>query len=122
MLRKKTRIDFQIAAFKKIPRKWPIHNCSICGYECGYVFDDDAEKVAYDSGCYCIGIKNINEISWNRLANYYNMQTNEDTIKMMNEFWGFKDDRINNISYFGVNDIRFFWINYCINRYILAME
>ena len=50
------------------------------------------------------------------------MQTNEDTIKMMNEFWGFKDDRINNISYFGVNDIRFFWINYCINRYILAME
>ena len=88
----KTRIDFQVMAFKKIPSKWPIHKCSICGYQCGYLFDKDAERVAYDSGCYCAGRENVNEVSWSQLADYYNMQTNPEYIKEMNDFWGFDDE------------------------------
>ena len=90
-MNKKTRIDFQIAAFNKRPPKWVIHECSLCHYPCAYVFDGNHERVAYDSGCDCTRQTNINECSWDRLAEYYNMQTNQDYIKKMNEFWGFSE-------------------------------
>ncbi len=87
----KNRLDFQIAAFNKRPGKWNIHNCSICNYPCGYVFCPDHERVAYDSGCDCVREININECSWEKLAEHYNMQKNTDYIKEMNEFWGFDE-------------------------------
>jgi len=33
--------------------KIPIHNCSMCGYECGYVLH--GEEILYDTGCDCTG-------------------------------------------------------------------
>lgn len=85
----KTRIDFQVAAFDKRPAKWVIHHCGFCKYPCGYVFDSNYECVAYDRGCDCTVQTNINECSWDRLAEQYNMQTDEEVIKKMDEFWGF---------------------------------
>lgn len=87
----KNRIDFQVAAFKYRPNKWVIHNCSICNYPCGYVFCPNHELVGYDSGCNCTRQENINQCSWDKLAEYYNMQKNEEYIKKMDEFWGFNE-------------------------------
>lgn len=87
---KKTRIDFQIAAFNKgYLGKWVIHECSICRYPCGYVFCPNKEFVAYDSGCHCTGRSSINDCSWDRLAEFYNMQEDQVHIKKMDDFWGF---------------------------------
>ncbi len=87
----KNRLDFQIAAFKIKPDKWVVHHCTICNYPCGFVFAGDWEIVAYDNGCDCVrgGYKNVSPVSWGRLADHYNSQTNEDYIKEMNKFWGF---------------------------------
>jgi len=87
----KTRIDFQIAAFKRRLPTWNIRQCSICNYPLAYVFCNNHEKLGYDSGCYCTGGENIREVSWDQLADYYNMQTNEQYIKEMNDFWGFDE-------------------------------
>ena len=87
----KTRIHFQVAAFNLRPHKWVIHRCSMCNYPCGYVFSPNHEWVAYDSGCDCTGRENINECSWDKLAEIYNMQSNENVIKEMNNFWGFNE-------------------------------
>lgn len=87
----KTRIDFQVAAYNLQPPKWKIRDCSICGYPLSYVFSPDYEEVGFDSGCDCsFRGSNINQVSWNQVANYYNMQTDENIIKEMNKFWGFK--------------------------------
>ena len=86
----KTRIDFQVAAFNLRPKKWVIHECSLCNYKCGYVFCPQHEEAGYDSGCDCTGTETIRRVSWNELADHYNMQMNEDCIREMNEFWGFK--------------------------------
>lgn len=94
----KTRIDFQVAAFKLRPKRWEIRDCSICGYKCSYIFSDNAERVAYDRGCYCTNSSNIDECSWNDLANYYNLQKDEKYIRQMNQFWGF-DDGIDSIKH-----------------------
>lgn len=41
----------------KTGKKFLIHNCSLCGYPCGYIFKKFIEKpdklLVYDSGCYC---------------------------------------------------------------------
>lgn len=86
----KTRIDFQVVAFNLHPPAWPVRNCSLCNYELSYVFDQTWEHVGFDSGCYCSNTKNINQCSWDRLAEFYNMQTDKEVIEEMNKFWGFK--------------------------------
>jgi len=40
-----------LLAIKKSPLF--IHSCSMCGYECQFMFD--GELLGYDSGCYCTG-------------------------------------------------------------------
>lgn len=87
----KTRIDFQVQAYLLRPPKWVIHRCSMCNYPCGYVFDETYECVGYDSGCYCTNRNAITFCSWDALAKYYNLQTNEKYIEEMNVFWGFKN-------------------------------
>lgn len=32
-------------------KRWNIHECSMCGYSCGYVIQGD--EVSYDAGCNC---------------------------------------------------------------------
>lgn len=93
-MNKKTRIDFQIAAFNRRPPRWVVRRCSICHYPLNYQFCDNHERVAFDSGCDCTRSTNINECSWDRLADFYNMQTNESVIKEMNEFWGFDEPKL----------------------------
>lgn len=87
----KTAHDFQVAAARLRPSRWIIHRCSICNYPCGYVFSPDYEKVGYDSGCDCVNYDNVQLRSWDELASIYNNQTNEEFIKEMDHFWGFKD-------------------------------
>lgn len=80
--------EFKEQATKNNIKEWRIHDCSICGYPCGYIFEED--RVLYDSGCDCsYGGESLRD--WDDVAEHYNMQTNEDVIKKMNLFWGFKE-------------------------------
>lgn len=79
--------EFKIQAAKIGITRWPIHNCSICGYPCGYLFHDD--QVFYDSGCDCVNYADIQPKTWEDVAQQYNMQTNEKYIAEMDSFWGF---------------------------------
>lgn len=83
----KTVQDFKTAAKEKNITRWNIHDCSICGYVCGYIIQGD--QVYYDSGCDCIGRENVQPRSWHDIVEHYNMQTSEKYIKEMNAFWGF---------------------------------
>jgi hypothetical protein len=70
---------------------WPHHDCSICGYVCGYHFKNG--HVGYDNGCYCTGRsygENITSRTWSDLAEAYNIQTHPEVISEMDEFWGFE--------------------------------
>ena len=80
--------DFKNAAKKLNLSKWPVHDCSICGYSCGYVFDGN--NVGYDSGCDCVTWENIRPSSWADVADFYNMQHSPKIIEAMNRFWGFE--------------------------------
>lgn len=80
--------EFKQAAKKHGITKWPMHDCSICGYHCGFLIAGD--EVNYDSGCDCITFGPvINLSSWEDLADHYNRQKNEHVIGEMNLFWGF---------------------------------
>lgn len=53
--------------------RWNIHDCSFCGYQCGYVFYDG--RVFYDSGCDCVNHPSNWEDkprSWEDVALAYN--------------------------------------------------
>ncbi len=87
----KTGDDFRKAAEEKNISKWNIHDCSICGYLCGFVFSGDHQHVAYDSGCDCTGREHYQHRIWESVAQHYNLQSHPEVIKEMNKFWGFKD-------------------------------
>jgi hypothetical protein len=72
---------------------WPIHDCSICGYTCGYYFEHDWEDVFYDSGCDCVTYSNIQERSWENVADNYNLNQPENNPKISKEFL----DKLNKI-------------------------
>lgn len=82
--------DFKRQVKAKNITYWHIHDCSLCGYGCGYHFIND--EVYYDNGCYCTNGKNLNPRSWEDLAESYNMQTNEGYIKKMDDFFGFDNE------------------------------
>ena len=85
--------DFRKASLEKHIDYWPVHKCSICNYQCGYMFFqyEDAE-VVYDNGCDCTRryVKQIS--SWEAVAEFYNVQTNEKVIEEMKKFWGFEQN------------------------------
>ena len=85
---KRSPEEFQKQAAEKGLTKWAIHDCSLCGYPCGYIFHDG--QVSYDSGCYCVTYyPNIQPRTWDSVVEIYEMQDNPETIKQMDEFWGF---------------------------------
>lgn len=90
----KTEQDFINKIISKKITRWDIHNCSICGYTCGYIFENS--KVYYDNGCFCISCQNIREASFSEILNHYNQQTNQQYINEMNKFWGFENKFIPN--------------------------
>lgn len=101
---KKEVSDFQKAAAERNITRWNIHNCSMCGYACGYVIQGNA--VAYDSGCNCVTYGPvIDPSSWEALADHYNNNAGGfdaqercekyprfvGVIKRSNELWGFEN-------------------------------
>ena len=84
----KTVADFKEAAERNNITSWPIHDCSICGYQCGYIIKGD--EVFYDNGCDCInGPSNIQQVDWHNIANMYNLQKHPPVIAKMKTHWGF---------------------------------
>lgn len=63
---------------------YPVHDCSICGYTCGYRFH--GESVFYDSGCYCVTYTNLQPRDWQDLAYTYNMNQPENNPKISEKF------------------------------------
>lgn len=56
----------------------PVHDCSICGYPCGYVINEHG--VFYDSGCDCVSYSGLRVESFSAIADLYNMQSNPEWI------------------------------------------
>lgn len=84
--------DFRKLSLENGITFWPIYDCSMCGYGCGFMFFWVNEtEVAYDSGCDCTQ-RYIKEIrTWEDVANQYNININNpDTINKYNYFWRFK--------------------------------
>ena len=85
----RTPLEFKTAAKKLNLDFWPVHDCSLCKYQCGYRFTLDYEVVMYDSGCYCTNTRTLRSQNWNDIARYYNAQKNKQVIYEMNQFWRF---------------------------------
>jgi len=84
----KTPNDFAMAAETLGLTRWQMHDCSICGYKCGYIFD--GARVFYDNGCNCISYYNPpRESSWTEVADHYNLQVSPCVIEEYDRFWGF---------------------------------
>lgn len=66
---------------------WKSHECSICGAEVGTEIING--EPSYRSACRCAWSPN-HSYGWDKVAERYNMQTNPDVIKRMDEFWGFE--------------------------------
>ena len=86
----KTAEDFKKSAIENNIHHWPVHDCSMCRYECGYLFDYQGHEVVYDHGCDCTRRYEKSLLNWDSVAEQYNMQTNPDVIKKMNEYWRFE--------------------------------
>jgi hypothetical protein len=82
-------IEFEKQAIDKGITKWLIHDCSMCGYPCGYYFEQNGE-VYYDNGCDCTRRYVYRKVSWEDVANHYNIQDHPDCIKRYDNFWGFE--------------------------------
>ena len=71
--------------------RWNVWNCSMCGYECGFVFRND-DSVFYDPGCGCVTHNvPLEPRTWEDVANFYNIQKNENIIAKMDALWRFVD-------------------------------
>ena len=64
---------------------YSVHNCSMCGYNCGYRIGK--ESIFYDCGCYC-SMQPQREESWEELTKTYNMNQPENNSKISKEFLG----------------------------------
>lgn len=64
---------------------YPVHECSMCRYACGYVIEEDS--VGYDSGCDCtFGRGGVEPRDWEDLAECYNMNQPENNQKISEKF------------------------------------
>lgn len=61
-------------------RNLKVHNCSMCGYPCGYLFgaDDDLPPVVYDSGCDCTRGYSYCPSSYEDVAALLRMQSSDE--------------------------------------------
>jgi hypothetical protein len=92
----KTANELKAQAKLKNIEVYPVHDCSMCGYPCGYVIDGD--NVSYDSGCYCTYRFVVEPRSWEDLARCYNMNQPENNpnikqgfLDKLNETWQFPE-------------------------------
>lgn len=98
----RTAHEFREKAMEKSITRWNIHECSMCGYPCGYVIEGDS--VGYDSGCGCMW-GGIQPSSWGGIADHYNRNAGAgdaqerykrnplfgEVVNEMNMFWGFEN-------------------------------
>jgi hypothetical protein len=91
--------EFKKAALEKDLYQWSIHDCSLCGYDCGFIFDREG-NVSYDSGCYC-SRQPVRPSSWEEVADHYNRNAGSpdkeeraaknprfrELVEDTNEFW-----------------------------------
>lgn len=90
--------EFKQAAKDNGIKEWRIHNCSMCGYPCGYLINGDV--VYYDAGCDCVW-RPPRESSWEDLADHYNRNQPENNplaegkpwLEEMQQFWGFAEPK-----------------------------
>lgn len=73
---------------------YPVHRCSFCGYQCGFVIRGD--EVAYDSGCDCVSYTKVEPRDWTYLAHIYNLNQPENNTDIpqtfldeLNQTWQF---------------------------------
>ena len=94
----KTIEELKKQAKDKDIKLYPVHKCSMCNYQCGFIIDktEENEGVYYDSGCYCTGRSCIEPRSWNELADTYNMNQPENNknvgkkfLDELDETWNF---------------------------------
>ena len=73
---------------EKYIKKWNMHNCSLCGYECGFIFDISNDKVLvrYDNGCYCMSSV-PKKSSLSKIIEHMEIQTNLKVINEYKSFW-----------------------------------
>ena len=90
----KTSEDFKKSAQENNIEYWPIHNCSMCDYECAFIFNFVGHDVIYDAGCNCTGMGYSRyPRTWDSVAEQYNLNIkNPDIIKKYNEFWKFDNE------------------------------
>lgn len=58
-----------IEAIKK-QGKYTLHNCSMCHYECGWIYIDN--RLHYDAGCDCTTYKDVRLVDESELDFYLN--------------------------------------------------
>lgn len=58
----------------RIGSRIAIHNCSMCGYRCGFIVHS-IDNIWYDSGCYCTGCGGGYQASVQDILNHHNIQT-----------------------------------------------
>lgn len=90
-MKEKTAEDFRQQVKEKGIKYWTLRLCSMCDAPLDFIFDGD--DVFYDSSCDCVTFRTIPEQrSYQDLANHYNRNIkNEEYLKEINEFFGFKD-------------------------------
>ena len=95
----KTAEELKKQVEEKVISFYPVHNCSMCGYRCGYIISNDFEQVDYDSGCGCTGSSNVQRSSWNDLTETYNRNQPENNpnikevfLDKLNETWKFENN------------------------------
>jgi hypothetical protein len=71
---------------------YPVHDCSLCGYKCGYVISADL-GLEYDSGCYCTSGSYEEIRTWDDLAATYNLNQPENNPKISKDYL----DRLNRV-------------------------
>lgn len=86
---KRTAQEFRSAAIKYSISTWRFRECSICGCPIGYLFFQDRE-VYFDGGCDCCW-GDLRPSTWEDVAEFYNMQTNDKMIAEFDEFWHFNE-------------------------------
>ena len=79
-------------AYKRRITSWTADHCAVCDYPIKYIFQGSYPEVLVDLGCTCtIEVAKLNRYehaSWEELAAFINMQTDEDMVKRINKFWG----------------------------------
>ena len=92
----RTKEELKSQASQRGLKKWIIHNCSMCGYPCGFIFRDDG--VLYDSGCGCADYIDTRQSSWEEVEQTYNRNQPENNpaisqnyLDRTNEVWLFSN-------------------------------